>query len=150
MSTCGLHGAQAGMTSINDFATTYMCQSLPFGGVKHSGFDRFGGVEGLRGLCVPKAVAEDRWVQSTYTCGCSDAEYITRDEVAAVYISLSCLLPWWGCRTATVVIYCTVFHLASTAALCSSWILVRFIQHVVRSGCRARWLGHGLGSVMLL
>lgn len=52
---------QAGMTSINDFATTYMCQSLPFGGVKHSGFDRFAGIEGLRGLTVPKAVAEDRW-----------------------------------------------------------------------------------------
>jgi acyl-CoA reductase-like NAD-dependent aldehyde dehydrogenase len=51
---------QAGMTSINDFATTYMCQSLPFGGVKHSGFDRFAGIEGLRGLTVPKAVAEDR------------------------------------------------------------------------------------------
>lgn len=51
---------QAGMTSINDFATTYMCQSLPFGGVKDSGFDRFAGVEGLRGLCVPKAVCEDR------------------------------------------------------------------------------------------
>ena len=49
------------MTSINDFATTYMCQSLPFGGVKESGFDRFAGIEGLRGLCVPKAVAEDRW-----------------------------------------------------------------------------------------
>ena len=48
------------MTSINDFATTYMCQSLPFGGVKESGFDRFAGVEGLRGLCIPKAVAEDR------------------------------------------------------------------------------------------
>ncbi len=45
---------QAGMTSINDFATTYMCQSLPFGGVKESGFDRFAGIEGLRGLCVPK------------------------------------------------------------------------------------------------
>ncbi|KAL6785877.1 ALDH22 [Auxenochlorella protothecoides x Auxenochlorella symbiontica] len=60
-------GAQleAGMTSINDFATTYMCQSLPFGGVKHSGFDRFAGVEGLRGLCVPKAVAEDMWPFST-------------------------------------------------------------------------------------
>ena len=27
---------QAGMTSINDFATTYMCQSLPFGGVKRT------------------------------------------------------------------------------------------------------------------
>lgn len=31
------------MSSINDFATTYMCQSLPFGGVKYSGFDRFAG-----------------------------------------------------------------------------------------------------------
>lgn len=50
---------EAGMSSINDFATTYMCQSLPFGGVKQSGFDRFAGIEGLRGLCVPKAVAED-------------------------------------------------------------------------------------------
>lgn len=52
---------EAGMANINDFATTYMCQSLPFGGVKHSGFDRFAGVEGLRGLCVPKAVCEDRF-----------------------------------------------------------------------------------------
>ncbi len=52
---------EVGMTSINDFATTYMCQSLPFGGVKASGFGRFGGVEGLRGLTVVKAVAEDRW-----------------------------------------------------------------------------------------
>ena len=51
---------QAGMTSINDFATTYMCQSLPFGGVKDSGFDRFAGIEGLRGMCTPKAVCEDR------------------------------------------------------------------------------------------
>ncbi|GIL95004.1 hypothetical protein Vretimale_1119 [Volvox reticuliferus] len=52
---------EAGMSAINDFGTTYMCQSLPFGGVKHSGFDRFAGVEGLRGLCVPKAVCEDRF-----------------------------------------------------------------------------------------
>ena len=51
---------QAGMTSINDFAATYMCQSLPFGGVKHSGFDRFAGIEGLRGMCVAKALCEDR------------------------------------------------------------------------------------------
>ena len=48
------------MTSINDFATTYMCQSLPFGGVKESGFDRFAGIEGLRGMCISKAVCEDR------------------------------------------------------------------------------------------
>ena len=52
--------SQAGMTSINDFGSTYMCQSLPFGGVKDSGFDRFAGIEGLRGLCVPKAVCQDR------------------------------------------------------------------------------------------
>lgn len=58
------------MTSINDFATTYMCQSLPFGGVKDSGFDRFAGVEGLRGLCVAKAVCEDRRAaqQSPLSC----------------------------------------------------------------------------------
>ena len=48
------------MTSINDFGSTYMCQSLPFGGVKDSGFDRFAGIEGLRGLCVPKSVCQDR------------------------------------------------------------------------------------------
>jgi hypothetical protein len=30
------------------------CQGLPFGGVKFSGFGRFGGVEGLRALCTPK------------------------------------------------------------------------------------------------
>ena len=53
------------MSSVNDFAATYMAQSLPFGGVKESGFDRFAGVEGLRGMCLPKAVAEDRWPFST-------------------------------------------------------------------------------------
>ena len=52
---------QAGMTSINDFATTYMCQSLPFGGIKDSGFDKFAGVEGLRGCCVAKAVVVDKY-----------------------------------------------------------------------------------------
>jgi acyl-CoA reductase-like NAD-dependent aldehyde dehydrogenase len=50
---------EAGMTSLNDFATTYMCQSLPFGGVKESGYGRFAGVEGLRALTTCKAVAED-------------------------------------------------------------------------------------------
>ncbi|OMO53543.1 hypothetical protein CCACVL1_28576 [Corchorus capsularis] len=50
-----------GVAAINDFAATYMCQSLPFGGVKDSGFGRFAGVEGLRACCLVKSVVEDRW-----------------------------------------------------------------------------------------
>lgn len=49
----------AGMLACNDFATCYMCQSLPMGGLKDSGFGKFAGVEGLRGLCIAKAVVED-------------------------------------------------------------------------------------------
>ncbi|KAF9533521.1 meiotic sister-chromatid recombination aldehyde dehydrogenase [Crepidotus variabilis] len=50
-----------GMVSINDFAVYYMNQDLPFGGVKASGYGRFGGPEGLRSLTYPKAVIMDRW-----------------------------------------------------------------------------------------
>ncbi|KAG1371362.1 aldehyde dehydrogenase 22A1 [Cocos nucifera] len=50
-----------GVAAVNDFASTYMCQSLPFGGIKHSGFGRFAGVEGLRACCLVKSVVEDRW-----------------------------------------------------------------------------------------
>jgi acyl-CoA reductase-like NAD-dependent aldehyde dehydrogenase len=45
---------EAGMASINDLTSTYMCQSLPFGGVKQSGFDRFAGrclLLALHGVC---------------------------------------------------------------------------------------------------
>jgi hypothetical protein len=49
----------AGMTTVNDFCATYMAQSLPFGGVKQSGFDRFAGIEGLRGCCNVKSVVVD-------------------------------------------------------------------------------------------
>lgn len=50
-----------GIAAVNDFASSYMCQSLPFGGVKESGFGRFAGVEGLRACCLVKSVVEDRW-----------------------------------------------------------------------------------------
>lgn len=40
---------------------TWFLQSLPFGGVKDSGFGRFAGVEGLRACCLVKSVVEDRW-----------------------------------------------------------------------------------------
>ena len=59
---------QVGMVTINDFATTYMCQSLPFGGVKESGFGRFAGVEGLRALCTPVAVCRDRRAPQLTAC----------------------------------------------------------------------------------
>ncbi|KAK9724939.1 hypothetical protein RND81_05G110500 [Saponaria officinalis] len=52
---------ECGNVAINDFATSYMCQSLPFGGVKDSGCGRFAGIEGLRACCLVKAVVEDRW-----------------------------------------------------------------------------------------
>ncbi|KAI8379113.1 Aldehyde/histidinol dehydrogenase [Radiomyces spectabilis] len=51
---------KAGMANVNDFAVNYLCQSLPFGGVGISGYGRFAGPEGLRGLCVPKALTTDR------------------------------------------------------------------------------------------
>lgn len=52
---------EAGMTSVNDVeGTTYLSQSLPFGGFKDSGFGRFAGPEGLRGLCHERSVVENR------------------------------------------------------------------------------------------
>lgn len=51
---------KTGMSNVNDFAVNYLCQSLPFGGIGISGYGRFAGAEGLRGLCVPKAVTVDK------------------------------------------------------------------------------------------
>ncbi|TID30507.1 hypothetical protein CANINC_000860 [Pichia inconspicua] len=50
---------QTGNVAINDFATFYVCQ-LPFGGIKTSGYGKFGGEEGLRGLCNEKSVCYDK------------------------------------------------------------------------------------------
>jgi acyl-CoA reductase-like NAD-dependent aldehyde dehydrogenase len=51
---------RTGMMNINDFGINYLCQSLPFGGTKISGFDRFAGVEGLRGNCLVRSETRDR------------------------------------------------------------------------------------------
>ncbi|RIA93917.1 Aldehyde/histidinol dehydrogenase [Glomus cerebriforme] len=51
---------RCGMVNINDFGATYL-SNLPFGGVGISGFGRFGGVEGLRSLCLMKSVTTDRF-----------------------------------------------------------------------------------------
>ena len=55
-----VHGVRAGMVSVNDFAVYYAVQ-LPFGGTGGSGYGRFAGEEGLRGLCNVKSICEDRW-----------------------------------------------------------------------------------------
>lgn len=58
---------QVGMGNINDYASNYLCQSMPFGGTKDSGSDRFAGIEGLRGCCLVKASTRDRfsWMKTT-------------------------------------------------------------------------------------
>ncbi|KAM0283482.1 hypothetical protein ACHAQH_002433 [Verticillium albo-atrum] len=52
-------GLRTGMVAVNDFAVYYAVQ-LPFGGVGGSGYGRFAGEEGLRGLCNAKSVCRDR------------------------------------------------------------------------------------------
>jgi len=51
---------RCGMFTVNDFGVNYLIQSLPFGGVKDSGFGRFAGPEGLRACCLERSVVEDR------------------------------------------------------------------------------------------
>lgn len=58
-----VQGVKAGMVSVNDFGA-YYATGLPFGGRGGSGYGRFGGEEGLRGICNVKAVCRDaRWAQ---------------------------------------------------------------------------------------
>lgn len=51
---------RCGNVAINDFATYHLCQ-LPFGGCDGSGYGKFGGYEGLRGLCLEKSICYDRF-----------------------------------------------------------------------------------------
>ena len=48
------------MFTANDFGVNYLVQSLPFGGVNESGFDRFAGPEGLRACCLERSIVLDR------------------------------------------------------------------------------------------
>mmetsp|Transcript_10340 Transcript_10340/g.28451 ORF Transcript_10340/g.28451 Transcript_10340/m.28451 type:complete len:383 (+) Transcript_10340:110-1258(+) len=52
---------RTGMLSVNDYASNYLVQSLPFGGVKESGFGRFAGIEGLRALCLERSIVADAY-----------------------------------------------------------------------------------------
>eukprot|EP00924_Labyrinthula_sp_SR-Ha-C_P009354 maker-scaffold_2-snap-gene-21.65-mRNA-1 protein AED:0.01 eAED:0.01 QI:42/1/1/1/1/1/3/30/600 len=55
------NSVESGMGNVNDFGVNYLCQSIPFGGIKHSGFGCFAGEEGLRACCRAKSITEDRW-----------------------------------------------------------------------------------------
>jgi len=52
---------ETGMVTVNDYGISATVQSLPFGGIKNSGFGCFGGPEGLRSFCYRKSVMTDRW-----------------------------------------------------------------------------------------
>jgi acyl-CoA reductase-like NAD-dependent aldehyde dehydrogenase len=53
-----INDIKSGNIAVNDLAAFYVCQ-LPFGGCKGSGYGKFGGEEGLQGLCLAKSVAFD-------------------------------------------------------------------------------------------
>ncbi|KAF9586469.1 Meiotic Sister-Chromatid recombination aldehyde dehydrogenase [Lunasporangiospora selenospora] len=90
-----MNNLRAGMSNLNDFGASYLCQSLPFGGVGMSGYGRFAGPEGLRAVCHQKSVTRDRWPSLIQTFlppvlqypmnNVGDAIVVTRDLVNIVY-----------------------------------------------------------------
>lgn len=50
---------RSGMIGVNAYGLNYLVQSLPFGGVGISGFNRFSGAEGIRECCITKSVVSD-------------------------------------------------------------------------------------------
>ncbi|CCH44130.1 hypothetical protein BN7_3688 [Wickerhamomyces ciferrii] len=71
----------SGNVAINDFATYYICQ-LPFGGQKGSGYGKFGGEEGLQGLCNLKSICYDK-IPFVSTQIPPPLDYPIRDEAKA-------------------------------------------------------------------
>lgn len=57
---------RSGMCVINDYGIAYMCQSLPFGGVKMSGMGRINGREGLRACCLERSILSDRFSRAGF------------------------------------------------------------------------------------
>eukprot|EP01117_Protostelium_nocturnum_P002136 TRINITY_DN1277_c0_g1_i1.p1 TRINITY_DN1277_c0_g1~~TRINITY_DN1277_c0_g1_i1.p1 ORF type:complete len:626 (+),score=186.35 TRINITY_DN1277_c0_g1_i1:152-1879(+) len=50
-----------GTTVVNDWGLSMLIQSMPFGGVKTSGFGKFNGPEGIRDFAVQKGCVTDRF-----------------------------------------------------------------------------------------
>ena len=81
----------SGNVAINDFATFYVAQ-LPFGGIKKSGYGKFGGEEGLLGLCVAKSVVMDKPIMRLFGVATSippPIDYPIKDDKRAWKFVLS-------------------------------------------------------------
>jgi len=76
-------GVSVGMVAVNDFAAYYVC-GLPFGGVRGSGYGRFGGAEGLRALCNTKSVCVDRFTSLAGTSIPPRLDYVAQVKVEEV------------------------------------------------------------------
>jgi acyl-CoA reductase-like NAD-dependent aldehyde dehydrogenase len=80
-----------GMTTVNDFGMVPMVQSLPFGGVRSSGFGAFNGAEGLRGFSRTHAVVTDRFPVRSQTPKFlqypvnKNAVHVTQAAVSMIY-----------------------------------------------------------------
>lgn len=90
-----------GMVALNDFGVFYLNQAMPFGGVNASGYGRFGGPEGLRGICAVKSISEDRlfkWVRTKipgpvdYPLPKSDKSWMFLKGLVGLAYAPS----WWG------------------------------------------------------
>lgn len=60
-------GLKVGMCNVNDFCSAMVCQSMPFGGTKNSGYGKYGGIEGLRECCLVKSISQDRFFKALKT-----------------------------------------------------------------------------------
>lgn len=89
-----------GMVGVNSYGLNYLVQSLPFGGVRASGFDRFSGPEGLRACCLLKSVVTD-WssLVSIPTPVPKPLQYPVDKEAAAFTLNLIAFQfadTWWA------------------------------------------------------
>ncbi|KAJ1971078.1 Meiotic Sister-Chromatid recombination aldehyde dehydrogenase [Dimargaris xerosporica] len=92
---------QSGMCNVNDFGANYLCQSLPFGGIKRSGYGRFAGYEGIRGVCALKAITVDKFPRIVSTGIPAPLRYPTADtsltnRFAQALVGLFYARTWWG------------------------------------------------------
>ncbi|KAF8429011.1 Aldehyde/histidinol dehydrogenase, partial [Tirmania nivea] len=122
---------KCGMVAVNDFASFYLNQSLPFGGVRGSGYGRFAGEEGLRGVCNLKSVLVDRWPSLINTGIPPIVDYpITRPEES------------WNFTKGMLLQFASVFTVFAKLYLCRRFGSLRLRpkpQRESRGYCKGTW-----------